>query len=139
MTGPRRPYSSMGQEGFTLLELTAALTVLVMLAAGLAASLVVGYRANQYTRERDIARAAVHTQMEQVKSWSNYDNLVDAFDGTTFEVIELPEVEGSPAGEVLIDDANPDLLSVRVTVSWTGRGGGIESYELNTRIANTNP
>lgn len=116
-----------------------ALALLVTLAAGVAASLVVGFRTNEYTRQRDIAQAAAHTQIEAVRSWGNYETLVDTFDGTTFEVDDLPVADGSPAGSVQIDATNPDLVSVRVIVSWSERSGRTERYELNTRLANTNP
>ncbi len=115
------------ESGLTLVELIVALSIFIILAAGLSASMVAGLRLNTDTRNRDNAREAARSQMEVILAWNDYDTIAANYDGMSFS-----------HGTVSVDATNPDLLEVRLTVTWEASTGP-ETFQLLTMIANTNP
>ena len=113
------------ESGLTLVELVIALSIFIILAAGLSASMVAGLRLNSDTRSRDDAREAARSQMEIILAWNDYDTLAANYDGATFS-----------HGTVGVDATNPDLLEIRLTVTWEASTGPL-TFQLVTMIANT--
>jgi len=73
-------------------------------------------------------RTAPFTQLEQVDQPCDW---VGHYHGCTFNVNDLP----SGAGVIDVDDTNPNLLRVTVTVTWN-QSGRIMSKALVTLVAN---
>ena len=123
-------------KGFTLVELVASMTILIMLSVGLSTFLVMSMRANASTRERDVAREAALSQME-ILSTADFGVLANA-DGQTFEVPELNSSTGQTPGLITVDATNPDLIRVDIRVAWSGIQGD-QDFELSTLVADTAP
>lgn len=126
------------KSGFTLLEIALSVSLLIVLAAGVIAFFAISAKMQNTSREREVARVAAASKLEEIVAWLEYDTLALAFSGTTFPAGPLTSPGGGPPGTVTIDSANPDLLLVTVTVNWTGAGGE-DVLELSTTIANPDP
>ncbi len=123
--------------GFTLVELVAAVSIFLVLAAGLGASLLAGMQLKGETRERDIAREAARAQLETIRASISFANLTDLDKATFTDGLDSPLLDGA-VGTISVDDTNPELLVVRIHITWNGIHGS-NSFELSTLIANTNP
>ena len=124
--------------GFTLLEIALSVALLVVLASGVIAFFAISAKMQNSSREREVARVAAASRMEEILAWLDYDTLAAAFAGTSFSAGPLTAPGGGAPGAVTVDSANPDLLLVTVRVAWEGAGGSDE-LELSTTIANPDP
>lgn len=120
--------------GFTLIEIAFAVAVLTLLAGSMTAFFAVSTRVQNSNRNREIARMAATSKMEEILAWPDYTTLVATFTGTTFTTGTLEGQGGNPPGSVTIDATNPALLEVAVVVAWVDPQGN-DSFELSTWIA----
>ena len=136
-------------KGFTLIEVMLATVILVVGLVGLLGTFIMCFNANETAKNVTVAGNAAQRQIETIRNYS-FTNISNTgtdtppgFKNTTFTVAGMPA--GDSAGYVNIDDSNPDLIKVFVSVSWrqkggriigedNGRGGGIA---LNGRIDGT--
>jgi len=99
--------------GFTLLE--------VLLAAAILASAVSAILATYYTcfvligtsKNINITTNAAMGLMEEIRS-SAFPQIVDNYNGLNFIVNDIPQSRGV----VYVDDTNPELLQVTISVCW---------------------
>jgi prepilin-type N-terminal cleavage/methylation domain-containing protein len=124
--------------GFTLLEIALSVALLVVLASGVIAFFAISAKMQNSSREREVARVAAVSKMEEILAWLDHDTLAAAFAGTSFSAGPLKAPGGGTPGTVTVDSANPDLLLVTIHVAWEGAGGSDE-LELSTTIANPDP
>lgn len=125
-------------QGFTLLEIALSVALLVVLASSVIAFFALSAKMQNTSRERDLARVAAVSKMEEIVAWLDYDTLPVAFAGTSFTAGPLSAPGGGAPGRVIIGSTNPDLLLVTVLVAWEGAGGN-DALELSTTIANPEP
>lgn len=129
----------LGKRGFTLAELLLAAVILAFALCAILLTYISITVLIVTAKNKNIAtnaamgvieevRTAPFAQLEQVDQpcdWSGH------YDDCTFTVNDLPQ----GAGVVDVDDTNPDLLRVTVTVTWNQSGRAM-STELVTLIAN---
>jgi len=132
--------NSNAGKGFTLLELMMASAVLIVAMAGLLGTYMLCFNIIETSKNLTLATNAIQQEIEVIRDYpfSNIANLVTAspsgFKGATFTVPGF--AAGSAIGSVSVNDSNPDLLKITVSVSWrqksgriigedNGRGGGI--------------
>ena len=116
--------------GLTLLELAISMVVMVGGVSALASTVVTGSSLNQVSRETEVARKAIETQIDSMRSttfsqvFATY-NGVSSDDpggagtalGSTFAVAGLTPVAGAPggaAGEILFPSTGPQLFETAV-------------------------
>jgi len=117
------------REGFTLVELMIAATIMIVAMAGLLGAYVLCFNLNETAKNLTLATAAVQEEIETIRNWP-FSTIANApaddnpgFQGAVFNAAGLPA--GSAVGSVRIDDSDPDLLKITVSVSWRQRGGRI--------------
>lgn len=125
-------------QGFTIIELVTALSILSVIVVGLAAGIASTMRGNSSIVEMDIAREAMRAQLETVIA-TDYAAIPATFDGATFTAPPLTPIVGEPAfGAVSVDSTNPALLRITVTARWTGILGN-NNLEMSTLLADSAP
>ena len=125
--------------GFTLLEIAFSVVVLTVLAASVLAFFGTTTRIQTTNREREVARTAAGSKMEEILAWLDYATLFDNFSGTTFSAGTLQAPGGGPPGAVIIDNTDPNLLSITVRVTWIGPSEITDTFKLSTSITNIAP
>jgi hypothetical protein len=122
------------EEGVTLIEIVITLGVLALAIMAVFSMLLLGIRLDELNRERDLAKDAVTTVIEKIKA-HDFDSIkIDYGEGgdpgNTFVVDGLYNSQG----EILIDSSNPELLDIRVRLTWEGREG-TNTYEARVMIS----
>ncbi len=127
--------------GFSLVEVVVTAAVVVTLILGLFSATAASSAARTYSRERDVAREAARSQLEQISA-TPFDGIQTAYGGnpTTFEVAGIePTAPGVPAGEIYLDNtvapAGTNLFRVTVRVSWRAGEGGNNEVEYSSFVA----
>lgn len=99
--------------GFTLIEVLLAAGILafslcVILATYVSCAVLVATSKNI-----NIATSAAFGLVEEIRS-DSFTRIIDDYNGLNFAVNDIP----SSRGVVYIDDTNPELLEVTVSISW---------------------
>ena len=125
------------EQGFTLLEVAVAISILGIVAVSVVASVATSVRIENADRGRSEAQVAARSQMEMIYAWPDYTTLASTFNGGRFLTGSLvsSETPALPPGTVTVDSTNPDLLWVIVRVEWVDPSGDQE-LELSTLISN---
>jgi prepilin-type N-terminal cleavage/methylation domain-containing protein len=131
------------ESGLSLLELIIALSVIAIAMFGVLSMVLHSMQTRETMRELQIAKEAVSTKIEEIKShpmqlptaspadansvWNFYTNAANA----TFPVAGLTDsrlatTDKTALGTIKIDATNPYLYEVMVTVRWVGRKGATE-------------
>lgn len=117
------------KEGFTLLELMIAAAIMIVAMTGLLGAYVLCFNINETAKNLTLATAAAQEEIETIRNWP-FSTIANAptdnppgFQGEVFNVTGL--AAGDAMGSVRIDDSNPDLLKISVSVSWRQQGGRI--------------
>ncbi len=108
--------------GFTLIELMLAAAVLIVVVVGLLATYVGCFTINETAKNLTLAINAAQQTLEEIRDY-NFYSIYDDYNNTTFEASGIPNSDGE--GSVKINDSNPDLLKVTISVCWRQRGGRI--------------
>jgi Tfp pilus assembly protein PilV len=130
------------QSGISLLELVIALAVIAIAMFGILSMILHNMATKETMRELQIAKEAVTTKMEEIKShpmmlpgtdvaggisvWEFYANTKgnNVFDVQSLQDPTTPSKLAQ--GTIVIDKTNPYLYEVMVTVKWAGRKGPTE-------------
>lgn len=103
------------QRGFTLIELMAAVTILVIVIAPALGLFSASFANNREAKEKTMAVALAQAKLEELKT-AHYQEL-SALVGETVE--EIPVEEGSKYNRrTEIRQQEPKLLEIIVTVYW---------------------
>lgn len=129
----RRPRRDRRQSGFSLIEILVAMTVTIIGLAGLMSLYTTTVQGNSRAARTVMASTVGQQTMEELRSLPVQEPVV-GYQGETLETL----VGGFPALDVALDDVTkanatfkrrvsvdqpvPDLLRVRVVVSWTDEG-----------------
>jgi prepilin-type N-terminal cleavage/methylation domain-containing protein len=138
------------QSGLSLLELIIALSIIAIAMFGILSMILHSMQTKETMRELQIAKEAVSTKIEEIKSHPmklpGTDTVGDSVyayytANATFNVSGLTDStrtgsDKTAQGFVKIDFTNPYLYEVMVTVRWTGRkyrGGGANTRDELSR------
>lgn len=121
--------------GFTILEVLIALSIICFALFAVISMILHTTAANDTLREQEIAREAATAKLEEIKARAADPNafvpatapyLFDLYNGAAFDVPGLRDPANAPAfqaGRIAIDNSNPNLFDVRITIHWRGRQG----------------
>ena len=114
--------------GLTLLELMIAAAVLIIAISGLLATFTGLLSLNENSRNLTLAMTACQDKMEEIRN-SDFDTLYTSYNGTGFEPAGFPASDAE--GNIYIDNTDPELLKVCVSVSWKGASDRILGEDTN--------
>jgi len=114
--------------GITLLELMIATGILVVAISGLLAIFIGFFSLNENARKVTLALIASQDKMEEILS-SSFDTIYSTYNGINFNPAGFPSSEAK--GAIYIDNTNPDLLELCVSVSWREIAGRVIGEDTN--------
>jgi type II secretory pathway pseudopilin PulG len=114
--------------GLTLLELMIATVVLVIAISGLLATFINILSLNETSRKLSLAIAACQDKLEEIRN-SSFSTLFTTYNGMHFDPDGFLAQDAE--GNVYIDNANPNLLEVCVSISWRERSNKIIGEDKN--------
>ena len=116
--------NSKGQQGFTLMETSIAMVVMMVGALAIASLFVFSTQNNVGGSERALAMAVAQQQLEQIRSVSYEDTTLDV--GTTTSTVQSAQrnytVQRTVAQETNADNSPKQLK--RITITVTPQTGG---------------
>lgn len=141
-------------KGFTIIEILIALAILIVAISSILITYLACFVLIDTVKNINIATNAAQGIIEEIRS-TPFTQIINNYNGLNFIVNDMP----SSRGVVYVDDTNPELLQVTVSVCWRHRnrvigedsnlngvldvgedanGNGIidSPVELTTRIAN---
>ncbi len=114
--------------GFTLLELMIAVSVLIVALVGLLGVFSHMISLNENSGKLTLVVAACQAKLEEMRN-STFSNLYTTYNGTSFNPNGFSS--GDAKGSIYINNSNPNLLQVFVSVSWRTRSNRIVGEDRN--------
>ncbi len=108
------------------MELMLAAAVLIVAISGLIAAFIGCFVLNETARNLTFATMGAQEKLEEIRNY-NFYKIYSDYDDTTFEVTGIEETKG----RVDVDNTNPDLLEITVTICWKQVGGRIIGEDLD--------
>jgi len=105
----KRPYN----RGFSLPEILLAVAILAFALCGLLAMYSTCFVLMATSKNINIATNAAQGLIEEMRS-SSFMRIIDDYNGLNFIVNDIP----SSMGVVYVDDTDPELLQVTISVCW---------------------
>lgn len=129
------------RRGFTLLELMIAVGVLVVALAGLLGVFAHLMLLNENSSKLTLAVTACQAKLEEMRN-STFSTLYTAYNNTSFNPSGF--AAGEAKGAISINNSDPNLLQVFISVSWRTRSNRVigEDQNLNGSLnagEDTNP
>ncbi len=116
------------KSGFTLLELMIGVGVLIVALTGLLGVFAHMISLNENSGKLTLAVAACQAKLEEMRN-SDFSNLYVNYNGTNFNPNGFPS--GEAKGAISINNSNPSLLQVFVSVSWRTRSNRVIGEDRN--------
>jgi len=116
---------SREENGFTLAELLLAVAILAFALCAILATYLTCFNLTNISRNVNIATSAAQGLIERIRS-TPFTQIVSDYDRLNFTVNNIPD----SMGVVYVDDANPELLLVTVSVCWR-QGNRIIGEDIN--------
>lgn len=116
------------KSGFTLLELMIASAVLIVALVGLLGVFAHMISLNENSGKLTLAIAACQAKLEEMRN-SSFSTLYTNYNGTSFNPAGFSS--GEAKGAVSINNSNPNLLQVFVSVSWRTRSNRVTGEDIN--------
>jgi len=125
-----------GQQGFTLIEITIAISILTIALLGLISVTVMVVKGNAFSKTMTTATTLASDRLEAIKNTS-YAAIPS---GVTTDYINA-DLSAGVAGAfytrtVTVDTSNPEVRAIQVEVSWQW-AGSTRRVRVNTIIADT--
>ena len=117
------------QKGVTLLEVILALAVVAIALLQIVGVIVHTSNLKDSTRELTISKEAAQARFEEMRD-ADFATVAAAYNGRVTAVPGL--ANGNET--ITVDATNPDLLDVRIVVTWNAVGG-VTTYTTRTLIA----
>ena len=116
------------KSGFTLFELMIGAGVLIVALVGLLGVFAGMISLNENSGKLSLAVAACQAKLEEMRN-SSFTNLYTTYNGTSFNPngFSLGEAKGA----ISINNSNPNLLQVFVSVSWRTRSNRVIGEDKN--------
>ncbi len=121
-----------GARGSSYLEVMVAASILAVALVGTFGAFQTCTVLNRQAREDMLALDAAQAFLEGTKAYT-FSETYGHWNGRTFDILGLtpPAGEGAP-GLVTVDNANPNLLYIRVRVRWQGDDARAHEFALET-------
>lgn len=116
------------KSGFTLLELMIAVGVLVVALVGLLGVFAHLMLLNENSSKLTLAVAACQGKLEEIRN-SGFSTVYLNYNGTNFNPAGFSS--GEAKGAIFINNSNPNLLQVFVSVSWRTRTNRVIGEDKN--------
>ena len=116
------------QNGFTLVEVMLAAAFLIIVLSGMLATYISCFELITTVRNLTFAVNSAQGKIEEIRDYS-FSSTFDDYNNTTFTVDEIPA--GNSRGVVYLDNSDPDLLVLTVSVCWRQRANRIIGEDLN--------
>jgi prepilin-type N-terminal cleavage/methylation domain-containing protein len=116
--------------GFTLMELMIAALILALVLVGLLASYITCMQLAEIAKNTSLAMNAIRAKAEEITAHP-FDNIKTDYDTVTFIPSTLNGI-----GVSYVDDTNPDLLKITITVCWRQSRGRVigEDSDLDGQL-----
>jgi prepilin-type N-terminal cleavage/methylation domain-containing protein len=116
--------------GFTLIELLIVVAMLALVITGMIKLFIYTSVLAEISGNKTVAVGEAQDMLEAIRE-HNYDDIaVDyASGGTPGNIFALDELNGK--GAIYIDNSNPELLILKVVVSWRNKYGRIIGEDAN--------
>lgn len=114
--------------GFTLIEVVLAVGILVFVLCGILATYISCFELIATSKNMTLATNTAQRKIEEVRDY-NFYNIYNDYNHQTFSVDEMPA--GDSRGVIYVDDSNPELLRITVSVCWRQRAGRIIGEDSN--------
>ena len=108
-----RRWSFDSRHGFTLIEILFTIGILAFTICGLLVSYTSAMVLTATSKNINIATNAAVGLLEQMRT-DSFSNIVHDYDGLVFSVNAIP----SSTGVVVVDNTNPELLQVTISICW---------------------
>ena len=108
-----RRLSFNSRHGFTLIEILFTIGILAFTICGLLVSYTSAMVLTATSKNVNIATNAAAGLLEQMRT-DSFSRIVNDYDGLVFSVNAIP----SSTGVVVVDNTNPELLQVTISVCW---------------------
>ena len=117
--------------GFTLVEVLMAAMVFIVAFLGILTSYIRCMELSETSKNASMALAAAKSQMETIKNYTVFNDILSTYDNVGFAVNGL-----TGKGVSYVQEIDTDLLKITVSVSWKQRQGRIigEDKNLNGQI-----
>ena len=127
------------KRGFTLLEVLFSLGILAFTICGLLVTYTSSMVLLATAKNANIATNAAMGLMEQIHT-DTFSRIANDYDGMVFTVNGMPSINGRPSssGFVYVNDTNPELLNVTISICWRQGNRVIgEDADLDGTLNNT--
>ena len=101
------------ERGFTLVEVMLAVTIAAVALCGILATYAACFTLIRTSKNASIATSAAQGLLDEIRNTS-FPLITSTYDGMNFIVNNMP----SNMGVVYVDDSNPELLKVTISVCW---------------------
>ncbi len=119
------------EEGFGLIEIMVALSILLIVTLAIMMLVVTGIKANARTENFTVATKAMEAAMERIMAVP-FEHTVSQFPAGYEEPIELLEAQQGRWTVTYPNTNDPDLLNVKLVVYWQDGDGLEHTIELST-------
>ncbi len=117
-----------GQKGVTLLEVVMALAVIAISLLSVVSVIVHTTNLKDSTRDLTISKEAAQARFEEMRD-ADFATVAAAYNGRVTAVPGLSNGNET----ITVDATNPDLLDVRIVITWNAVGG-VTTYTTRTLI-----
>lgn len=116
---------STDKDAFTLAELLIAAVVMILTFGGILFSYLKCLELAEISRNSSTAVHASKSRMEQIKN-TTFDQIKATYNNTTFLIAGL-----TGTGVSYVDDTNPNLLKITITICWRQSNNRIFGEDTN--------
>lgn len=118
----------LSDRGFTLIEVMLAAGILVIVLSGILATYISCFELISTSQNLTLAVNAAQRRIEEMRDYS-FSQIYADYNNQIFTVGEI--TIGNSQGVIYVDNSNPDLLEITVSVCWRQRGGRIIGEDLD--------
>ncbi len=110
------------KRGFSLIELMFAAGILISGLATLLGIFALCFTLSETAKNLTLSTNAIKQQLEDIRD-HNYFNIYDDYNNTAFTISGMSSQNGT--GAITVNNSDPDLLKITISVSWRQKGGRI--------------
>jgi len=127
MTGSFKKNLALDNKGMTLPELLVALFILILAVTGILLSFLRALELQEVSQAFSTGTKAALSRMDKIRA-TDYDLIKAAYNGASgaFDVAGL-----NAKGSCYVDDSDPNLLLVAISISWKQKNGRIYGGDKN--------
>jgi len=114
------------RKGFVLAEVLLGAAILAFVLCGILATYINCFDLITTSRNSTAAVNSAQSIIEEIRDYS-FTSIFNDYNNQTFTVSEIP----ASRGIIYVDNTNPDLLTVTISVSWQQHGNRIIGEDLD--------